>query len=190
MNTCLRSPLWGIAFALPKTSSPHNLIGSCRFVARVPRIKQKHRHLFHILRPRQDPYRPKAPGYRPLPLSLASSGPLKRLLRSRSPAAKEILEHVNLRPYMCSESGVRWHPSGGFWLQYQRRNYEKNFAVNCRLLFRTHHFGFQQAKRTAIAVRRRLEAEWKELEEQWARIDARNEAERKNPNGSSQPSPA
>mmetsp|Transcript_50962 Transcript_50962/g.100167 ORF Transcript_50962/g.100167 Transcript_50962/m.100167 type:complete len:231 (-) Transcript_50962:121-813(-) len=143
------------------------------------RIFQKRRYQMRIVQNLQTDYMPKPPGYRPIPLSVLQSRPLKKLVESKSAEAKELAARVDWEKYKCDVRGVRWHPSGAWHVQFQRDVDEKIFHVRCNALFKVSLYGFEGAKQQAIAYRKRLEAEWEELQERWAEMDREDAEKRK-----------
>ncbi|GIX62024.1 AP2 domain transcription factor AP2IV-1 [Babesia caballi] len=113
-----------------------------------------------------------------LPKSLLCNSVIRKLVYSNTVEAQKLADKVDWEAYKCNVRGVRWHPSGSWYVQFNRRNYEKNFFVNCHCYFRVEEHGFQEAKQKAIAYRKRLEAEYEELQETWQEIDRRRSAER------------
>merc|ERR1712039_525108 len=92
--------------------------------------------------------------------------------------AGNLATQIDWEKYKCDVRGVRWHPVGGWRVQFDRRDYEHNFFVKCSCFFRVNIYGFDRAKELAIGYRKRLEAEWDELQVIWARLDAEREAKR------------
>lgn len=93
------------------------------------------------------------------------------MIRSQSFEALDITRNIDWNKYKSYTVGVRWHPSGSWRVQFNRRSYEHNFFVACSCFFRVHEHGFEKAKQLAVAYRRRLEKEWEELESTWATLD-------------------
>ncbi|CEM02754.1 unnamed protein product [Vitrella brassicaformis CCMP3155] len=163
-------------------ASPPLPLRSCqRVFARgaAKKVVQKRRHMMKILHLRQERYEPKPDGYRPLPMSLTGSGPVRRLLVANTKESFALTDKIDWERYKCDVRGVRWHPNGAWRVQFARRNHEHNFFVKCDCYFRVGLYGFEGAKKLAIAYRKRLEAEWEEQMDQWGVIDQRN-AERRN----------
>lgn len=86
-----------------------------------------------------------------LPKSLLCHRPIRRLVYSDTVEARDIAKSINWEAFKCNVKGVRcvikqfvyvhffhfrWHPTGSWMVQFTRRNYEKNFFVNCRCYFR------------------------------------------------------
>lgn len=113
-----------------------------------------------------------------LPKSLLSSSLIRKLVYANTIEAEQIAKKVNWDAYKCNVRGVRWHPSGSWYVQFNRRNYEKNFFVNCHCYFSVEEHGFEEAKQKAIAYRKRLEAEYDELQAAWREIDRKRCEER------------
>eukprot|EP00450_Noctiluca_scintillans_P025156 CAMPEP_0194511446 /NCGR_PEP_ID=MMETSP0253-20130528/43128_1 /TAXON_ID=2966 /ORGANISM="Noctiluca scintillans" /LENGTH=141 /DNA_ID=CAMNT_0039354781 /DNA_START=207 /DNA_END=632 /DNA_ORIENTATION=- len=107
-----------------------------------------------------------------------ASGPIRRVLKTESTEARRLAGAVDWERYKCDVRGVRWHPVGGWRVQFDRRNYENNLFVKCDCYFRVQIYGFDRAKELAIGYRKRLEAEWEEQEKIWLRLDAQREAKR------------
>lgn len=147
----------------------------------VQRVVQKRRHQMRILQPKQDPYKYQGTEYSgdgrgtgpgPLPLSLVNSGPVKKLIYSGSAASIAAARAIDWDQYRSPCVGVRWHPSGAWRVQFDRRCVARNFFVSADLYFRVGLYGFAGAKQRAVQYRRRLEAEWKELQQTWHNLDA------------------
>ncbi|ORM42130.1 Coatomer subunit zeta-3 [Babesia sp. Xinjiang] len=113
-----------------------------------------------------------------LPKSLLCSSAIRKLVYSNTVEAQKLANKINWDAYKSNVRGVRWHPSGSWYVQFNRRNYEKNFFVNCHCYFSVEKHGFQEAKQKAIAYRKRLEAEYEELQETWNDIDRQRMAKR------------
>mmetsp|Transcript_96746 Transcript_96746/g.300854 ORF Transcript_96746/g.300854 Transcript_96746/m.300854 type:complete len:234 (-) Transcript_96746:394-1095(-) len=144
----------------------------------VKRVTQRRRSRGRIIQLKQTHYEPKPDDYEPLPVSLLASGPIRRVLRAGTVEAKELAATVDWNKYKCDTKGVRWHPVGGWRVQFDRRDYEHNFFVKCSCYFRVSIHGFDRAKELAIGYRKRLEAEWDEQQRIWAKLDAEREAAR------------
>mmetsp|Transcript_94359 Transcript_94359/g.250623 ORF Transcript_94359/g.250623 Transcript_94359/m.250623 type:complete len:237 (-) Transcript_94359:14-724(-) len=157
--------------------APSATPGSARSFA-VKRTVQRRRSRGRIIQLKQTHYEPKPDGYAPVPLSLMGSGHLRRVIKAGTVEARQLAAAVDWDRYKCDVKGVRWHPVGGWRVQFDRRDYEHNFFVKCSCYFRVPIYGFDRAKELAIAYRLRLEAEWEEQEQIWARLDAEREAKR------------
>mmetsp|Transcript_27662 Transcript_27662/g.69643 ORF Transcript_27662/g.69643 Transcript_27662/m.69643 type:complete len:223 (+) Transcript_27662:98-766(+) len=144
----------------------------------IRRVKQRRRSRGRIIQLKQTHYEPKPDDYSPLPLSLLGSGPIRRVLKAGTVEAQQLAGAVEWDKYKCDVPGVRWHPVGGWRVQFDRRNYEHNFFVKCSCYFRVQLYGFDRAKELAIAYRRRLEAEWEEQQQIWARLENEREVAR------------
>merc|ERR1712070_983996 len=110
--------------------------------------------------------------------SILGSGHLRRVLTTNTEEAKRLAASVDWKKYKCDVKGVRWHPIGGWRVQFDRRDYEHNFFVKCDCYFRVQIYGFDKAKELAIGYRQRLEAEWEEQLRIWAVLDEKREAQR------------
>mmetsp|Transcript_48874 Transcript_48874/g.109900 ORF Transcript_48874/g.109900 Transcript_48874/m.109900 type:complete len:252 (+) Transcript_48874:85-840(+) len=152
--------------------------GGARAFSTVKRVTQRRRSRARIVQLKQTHYEPKPDGYAPLPLSLMASGPIRRVIRAGTVEAKQLAGAVDWERYKCDVPGVRWHPVGGWRVQFDRRDYEHNFFVKCSCYFRVSIYGFDRAKELAIGYRKRLEAEWEEQQRIWAQLDAEREAKR------------
>lgn len=144
----------------------------------IKRVRQRRRSRGRIIQPKQHHYEPKPDGYRPLPLSLLGSGPIRRVLTMGTVEARRLAATVDWERYKSDVQGVRWHPVGGWRVQFDRRDYEHNFFVKCDCYFRVAIYGFDQAKQLAIGYRKRLEAEWEEQQRIWYQLDSEREARR------------
>ncbi|EKX73155.1 conserved hypothetical protein [Theileria equi strain WA] len=113
-----------------------------------------------------------------LPKSLLKSSLIRRLLNSNTIEASDLVSKIAWDSYKSDVRGVRWHPSGSWCVRFIRRNHEHNFFVNCSCYFRVEQHGFFEAKRLAIAYRKRLEQEYSELEETWEKIDRKKYLEK------------
>lgn len=142
------------------------------------RVTQRRRSQGRTIQLKQTHYEPKPDGYRPLPLSLLANGYLRRVLNTRTQEAQDLAGRVDWERYKSDVTGVRWHPVGGWRVQFDRRDYEHNFFVRCDCYFRVTLYGFDRAKELAIAYRKRLEAEWEEQQRIWRKLDAQREAKR------------
>ena len=47
--------------------------------------------------------------------------------------AQKLAGQIEWDRYRCDVPGVRWHPMGGWRVQFDRRDYEHNFFVKCSL---------------------------------------------------------
>merc|ERR1712187_446505 len=135
----------------------------------VKKVRQRRRSRGRIIQPKQTHYEPKPDGYKPLPISLLASGPVRRVLTTGTLEANRLAQSVDWDQYKSDVKGVRWHPVGGWRVQFDKRNYEHNFFVKCSCYFRVALYGFHRAKELAIGYRLRLEAEWEEQERIWHR---------------------
>merc|ERR1719330_793574 len=182
-----RTPGW----LAPRLASRHVPVQSCNGAIGAPsqipsgartfalkRVKQRRRSRGRIIQLKQTHYEPKADDERPLPISLLGSGHVRRLLKADTMEAKRLAGGVDWEKYKCDVKGVRWHPMGGWRGQFDRKDHEHNFFVKCSCYFRVQLYGFDRAKELAIAYRQRLEAEWEEQQQIWARMDADREAAR------------
>eukprot|EP00931_Biecheleriopsis_adriatica_P079629 TRINITY_DN53011_c0_g1_i1.p1 TRINITY_DN53011_c0_g1~~TRINITY_DN53011_c0_g1_i1.p1 ORF type:complete len:222 (-),score=39.80 TRINITY_DN53011_c0_g1_i1:50-682(-) len=142
------------------------------------RVRQRRRSRGRIIQLKETHFEPKPEGYQPLPLSLLASGPIRRVLSTRSVEAQRLAGAIDWERYKCDVKGVRWHASGAWRVQFDKRDYEHNFFVKCSCYFRVPVYGFDRAKELAIAYRRRMEAEWDEQQRIWAKLDAKRDAER------------
>lgn len=115
-----------------------------------------------------------------LPKSLLCNSVIRKLVYSNTVEAEELAKRINWDAYKCDVKGVRWHPSGSWYVQFNRRNYEKNFFVNCHCYFSVEEHGFEEAKKKAISYRKRLEAEYEELQEAWQQMDQKRHEQRAN----------
>eukprot|EP00933_Yihiella_yeosuensis_P084904 TRINITY_DN9964_c0_g1_i1.p1 TRINITY_DN9964_c0_g1~~TRINITY_DN9964_c0_g1_i1.p1 ORF type:complete len:248 (-),score=48.35 TRINITY_DN9964_c0_g1_i1:128-871(-) len=157
---------------LPQTSP----LGARHFGTK--RVRQRRRSRGRIIQLKESHYEPKPEGYQPLPLSLLASGPIRRVLSTRTQEAQRLAGCIDWERYKCDVKGVRWHACGGWRVQFDKRDYEHNFFVKCSCYFRVQVYGFDKAKELAIAYRRRLEAEWDEQQQIWAKLDEKRELER------------
>jgi AP2 domain len=130
-------------------------------------VRQRIRQRGRLLQYKQTHYTPKPNGYTPLPVGLLGNGYLRRLLKANTAKALELVSQVEWSSFQCDVSGVRFHPSGSWRVTFKRSNMHTNFFVNCSCYFRTSQHGFFEAKKLAIAYRRRLEWEWENLETFW-----------------------
>lgn len=137
----------------------------------VKRVTQRRRTRGRLIQLKQTHYEPKPDGYAPLPLSLLASGAVRRVMMTNTVEAQRLAGQVDWDRYKCDVKGVRWHPVGGWRVQFDRRNYQHNFFVKCSCYFRVGQYGFEGARELAIGYRKRLEAEWEEQEQQWERLD-------------------
>eukprot|EP00929_Paragymnodinium_shiwhaense_P115938 TRINITY_DN85105_c0_g1_i1.p1 TRINITY_DN85105_c0_g1~~TRINITY_DN85105_c0_g1_i1.p1 ORF type:complete len:260 (-),score=52.51 TRINITY_DN85105_c0_g1_i1:12-791(-) len=144
----------------------------------IKRVRQRRRSRGRLIHPKQTHYVPKPDDYEPLPLSLLSTGNIRRVLKAGTQESKELIGGVDWERYKSGCPGVRWHPVGGWRVQFNRRNYEHNFFVKCSAYFRVALYGFDHGKDLAVAYRKRLEAEWAEQERIWYRMDSEREANR------------
>jgi len=156
---------------------PGVLPGGARSFA-VKRVVQRRRSRGRIIQLKQTHYEPKPDNYSSVPLSLMGSGHLRRVIKAGTVEAKQLAAAVDWDRYKCDVKGVRWHPVGGWRVQFDRRDYEHNFFVKCSCYFRVAIHGFDRAKELAIAYRKRLDAEWEEQQQIWARLDAQQESKR------------
>eukprot|EP00916_Digyalum_oweni_P008346 GHVL01014001.1.p1 GENE.GHVL01014001.1~~GHVL01014001.1.p1 ORF type:complete len:194 (-),score=31.17 GHVL01014001.1:200-781(-) len=140
----------------------------------IKRVTQKRKIGMKILRPIQSPYIPKSDDYSPLPIALLGSGPIRRLIRGNAAESERLAAEVDWDKYKCNVKGVRWHPMGGWRVQFRASNHERNFIVKCSTYFRVSEYGLHEAKRLAISYRKRLEAEWEELNQCWDKLDLEN----------------
>mmetsp|Transcript_78894 Transcript_78894/g.210736 ORF Transcript_78894/g.210736 Transcript_78894/m.210736 type:complete len:133 (+) Transcript_78894:1603-2001(+) len=101
----------------------------------VKRVRQRLRSRGKILQLKQTHYEPKPEGYVPLPLSLMSSGPIRRMVRSETHEGNQLLDHVDWSAYLCDVPGVRWHPCGGWRVQFHRCSWEHDYYVRCSCFF-------------------------------------------------------
>lgn len=166
----------GRAAMPPFSPNPAAAAGIRAFGAQ--RVRQLRRTRGRIIQLKQTHYEPKPEGYSPLPLSLLGSGPIRRVLKAGTVEAKRLAGSVDWDRYKCDVRGVRWHPVGGWRVQFDRRNYEHNFFVKCSCYFRVAIYGFDRAKELAVGYRRRLDAEWEEQMRIWADLDVRRETAR------------
>ncbi|CAJ1403831.1 unnamed protein product [Effrenium voratum] len=142
------------------------------------RVRQRRRSRGRIIQLKETHYEPKPEGYQPLPLSLLASGPIRRVLATRTVEAKRLVGVIDWERYKCNVKGVRWHAVGGWRVTFDRKDHYHNFFVRCSCYFRVAIYGFERGKELAIAYRKRLEAEWDEQQRIWAELDAKREAER------------
>eukprot|EP00927_Polykrikos_kofoidii_P005904 TRINITY_DN12371_c0_g1_i3.p1 TRINITY_DN12371_c0_g1~~TRINITY_DN12371_c0_g1_i3.p1 ORF type:complete len:326 (-),score=39.67 TRINITY_DN12371_c0_g1_i3:184-1161(-) len=156
---------------------PAATLGSVRAFG-IKKVRQRRRSRGRIIQAKQHHYEPKPDGYRPLPLSLLGSGPVRRVLMTGTEEAKRLAGMVDWERYKSDHPGVRWHPVGGWRVQFDRRDYEHNFYVKCDCYFRVGVYGFDRAKHLAMAYRSRLEAEWEEQQRIWYDLDSKREARR------------
>ncbi|EDO07624.1 AP2 domain family protein [Babesia bovis T2Bo] len=140
------------------------------------RVTQKRRHMLKLIHP-EEKYTHKVMqngkliADNALPKSLLCNSAIRKLVYANTVEAQNLASKINWDAYKCDVRGVRWHPSGSWLVQFNRRNYEKNFFVNCKCYFSVQKYGFFEAKQMAIAYRKRLEAEYAELHDTWDRID-------------------
>mmetsp|Transcript_62167 Transcript_62167/g.158075 ORF Transcript_62167/g.158075 Transcript_62167/m.158075 type:complete len:258 (-) Transcript_62167:11-784(-) len=144
----------------------------------IRRVKQRRRTRGRIIQLKQTHYEPKPDDYLPLPMSLLGSGPIRRVLTAGTVEGNQLAGAVSWDRYKCDVRGVRWHPVGGWRVQFDKRDYEHNFFVKCSCYFRVQLYGFDRSKELAIQYRQRLEAEWEEQHQIWVRLDAEREASR------------
>eukprot|EP00435_Cladocopium_sp_Y103_P057688 s694_g20.t1 len=142
------------------------------------RVRQRRRSRGRILQLKETHYEPKPEGYQPLPLSLLASGPIRRVLSTRSVEAKRLAGSIDWERYKCDVKGVRWHACGGWRVLFNKKDFEHNFFVKCSCYFRVAIYGFDRSKELAIAYRKRLEAEWEEQQQIWAELDRKREEEK------------
>ena len=102
-----------------------------------------------------------------MPISVLGSGYLRRLIRAGSETSYDLIKQVDWKKFSCSVPGVRWHPSGAWRVTFKKGDMHHNFFVNCSCYFRVTQYGFNEAKRQAIAYRKRLGAEWFNLRSSW-----------------------
>ncbi|KAK1444277.1 AP2 [Babesia gibsoni] len=149
------------------------------------RVTQKRRYMLKLIHPeekhtnkewRDGSFNDKDP----LPKSLLCSSVIRKLVYANTVEAEQLAKKVDWDAYKCDVKGVRWHPSGSWYVQFNRRNYEKNFFVNCHCYFSVEEHGFQEAKQKAIAYRKRLETEYEELQAAWQQIDEQRFKEKQN----------
>jgi len=136
------------------------------------RVTQRRRSRGRIIQLKQTHYVPKSAEETPLPISLLSSGSIRRMIYSKKAEAAELIPKVEWDKYRCDVRGVRWHAMGGWRVQFDRRDYEHNFHVKCDMYFRVQRYGFDRAKELAINYRKRLELEWDEQQKRWDELDA------------------
>lgn len=115
------------------------------------KITQRRRSRGRIIQFKQSHYEPKPKNYEPIPMSVLGTGPLRRLVHSPKEEAEELMKKVDWNAYKTGVPGVRWHPTGGFRVQFKAHYKPKNFKVNCDMYFRVALYGFAEAKRRAIA---------------------------------------
>uniref|UniRef100_A0A3B0MW23 Coatomer subunit zeta n=1 Tax=Theileria annulata TaxID=5874 RepID=A0A3B0MW23_THEAN len=113
-----------------------------------------------------------------LPKSLLKSPVIRKLIYANTAESMKIASTINWDAYKCDVKGVRWHPSGSWLVQFSKRNYENNFFVNCKAYFRVEKHGFFEAKKLAIAYRKRLEFEYSQLEKTWEIMEKKREMEK------------
>mmetsp|Transcript_108713 Transcript_108713/g.325197 ORF Transcript_108713/g.325197 Transcript_108713/m.325197 type:complete len:226 (-) Transcript_108713:64-741(-) len=179
------------ASAAPRAAAGRALLpaagpGLCHGIPGLPpggargmkRVVQRRRSRGRIIQLKQTHYEPKPDDYCQVPLSLMGSGHIRRVIKAGTIEAQQLASAVAWDRYKCDVKGVRWHPVGGWRVQFDRRDYEHNFFVKCSCYFRVPIYGFDRAKELAIAYRQRLEAEWDEQQRIWARIDAERESKR------------
>jgi len=135
------------------------------------RVTQRRRSRGRIIQLKQTHYVPKSEEQTPLPISLLSSGSIRRMIYSKKAEAAELIPKVDWDKYKCDVRGVRWHPMGGWRVQFDRRDYEHNFYVKCSMYFRVSIYGFDKAKELAINYRKRLGLEWDEQQKRWNELD-------------------
>ena len=131
-----------------------------------------------LIQLQQSHYFPKPDDYQPIPKSVMGSGFIRRLMKAGTQTSQSMIPQVAWEKFICTTKGVRWHPCGAWRVQFSRRNREHNFhvGVDCYFYAKTH--GFHKAKELAMGYRQRLEAEWADAEEAWAKIDAERDAQR------------
>ncbi|GFE52729.1 AP2 domain transcription factor AP2IV-1 [Babesia ovis] len=140
------------------------------------RVTQKRRYMLKLIHP-EEKHTDKAvqngllTGDNVLPKSLLCDSAIRKLVYSNTLEAQKLAAKVQWDAYKCDVKGVRWHPSGSWYVQFNRRNYEHNFFVNCHCYFSVQKYGFFEAKQMAIAYRKRLEMEYTELQETWNKIN-------------------
>ncbi|CAE7918483.1 unnamed protein product [Symbiodinium necroappetens] len=142
------------------------------------RVRQRRRSRGRIIQLKETHYEPKPEGYQSLPMSLLASGPIRRVLSTRSAEAGRLAGAIDWERYKCDVKGVRWHASGAWRVLFNKKDYEHNFFVKCSCYFRVPIYGFDRAKELAIAYRRRLESEWDEQLRIWADLDEKREQQR------------
>jgi len=172
-GAAVAAPRMAVATPVPIWEVPMGVRGFA-----VKRIPQRRRSRGRIIQLKQTHWQPKPDDYQPLPMSLLGNGPIRRLLSAGTVEANRLVGAVSWDRYKCDVKGVRWHPVGGWRVQFDRRDYEHNFFVKCSCYFRVQLYGFDRAKELAIAYRKRLEAEWEEQQQIWAKLDEKREAER------------
>ncbi|CDR96289.1 hypothetical protein, conserved [Babesia bigemina] len=188
-----------------RLASWHNATGIARIQLSAPghclrlpranfgtkRVTQKRRHMLRLIHPEEKHTNKELrDGWLSnddaLPKSLLCNSAIRKLVYSNTVEAQKLARKVDWDAYKCNVRGVRWHPSGSWYVQFNRRNYEKNFFVNCHCYFRVDEHGFHDAKEKAIAYRKRLEAEYDELQETWHEMDKKRMEERARRHGDRQ----
>ncbi|CAD7938501.1 unnamed protein product [Amoebophrya sp. A25] len=149
-----------------------------RMVVPFRNVRQRRRTRGRIVQLRQTHYEPKPDTAAKLPVSILGTGIVRRLVQSPRAEAEDLLRQIDWDKYKTGVPGVRWHPVGGFRVQFRRTRKDKNFQVYCSIYFRVGLYGFDEAKRRAIAYRKRLEQEWKEQEKIWRIMDTKKEIQR------------
>ncbi|CAD7927068.1 unnamed protein product [Amoebophrya sp. A120] len=144
---------------------------------RVPfrNVRQRRRTRGRIIQLKQTHYEPKPDCSEKLPVSILGTSVVKRLVQSPRQEAEELLQQIDWDKYKTGVPGVRWHAAGGFVVRFAKYRPDKNFNCVCTCLFRVGLYGFEEAKRRAIAYRKRLEQEWNEQQKIWRILDTKEE---------------
>ncbi|CAJ1360009.1 unnamed protein product [Effrenium voratum] len=70
------------------------------------RVRQRRRSRGRIIQLKETHYEPKPEGYQPLPLSLLASGPIRRVLATRTVEAKRLVGVIDWERYKCNVKEV------------------------------------------------------------------------------------